>query len=264
MLNLLRAVASTADEVSLAGVLRSPFFALADESLFWLADSAGSLNAGLLADPPPSQLAPEEAAKVTAAAATISHLRSIKDRVPIAALLNAALDRTGYDAILLAEFLGERKLANLNKLVERARVADQNGATDLDGFITQLSQFVAREPKESLAATLPEAANIIRLMTIHHAKGLEFPFVVVPDLDRQPLLRSPSAALHPELGPLVPQPPDDDNDKITTGMTLYAALERREELEERKRMLYVACTRAADYLMLSTSLEASRNQRAIG
>src|SRR5262249_37870496 len=129
-------------------------------------------------------------------------------------------------------------------------------AIDLDGFITQLSQFISREPKESLAATLPEAANVIRLMTIHHAKGLEFPFVVVPDLDRQPLLRSPSAALHTSLGPLVPQPADDENEKVTTGMTLYAALERREELEERKRMLYVAFTRAADYLMLSTSLEA--------
>src|SRR6476620_7931989 len=93
-------------------------------------------------------------------------------------------------------------------------------------------------------------------MTIHHAKGLEFPLVIVPDLDRQPLLRAPSAALHAELGPLVPQPSDDDNEKITTGMTLYAAVERREELEERKRMLYVAFTRAADYLILSTSLEA--------
>lgn len=262
VLNLLRAVASTADEVSLAGVLRSPFFSLADETLFWLADTAGSLNAGLLADRPPSQLAPEESVKVSAAAATIAHLRSIKDRVPIAELLNAALDRTGYDAILLAEFLGERKLANLNKLLERARHADQSGAIDLDGFITQLSQFIAREPKESLAATLPEAANVIRLMTIHHAKGLEFPLVIVPDLDRQPLLRAPSAALHPELGPLVPQPSDDDNEKITTGMTLYAAIERREELEERKRMLYVAFTRAADYLMLSTSLEAFDKPRS--
>ena len=256
VLNLLRAVASTADEVSLAGVLRSPFFSLADETLFWLVDTARSLNAGLLADRPPTQLAPEESAKVTVAAATIAHLRSIKDRVPIAALLNAALERTGYDAVLLAEFLGERKLANLNKLLERARHADQSGAIDLDGFITQLSQFIAREPKESLAATLPEAANVIRLMTIHHAKGLEFPLVIVPDLDRQPLLRAPSAALHPDLGPLIPQPPDDDNDKITIGMTLYTALERREELEERKRMLYVAFTRAADYLILSTSLEA--------
>ena len=255
VLNLLRAVASAADEVSLAGALRSPFFALADETLFWLADTAGTLNAGLLADSPPVQLSAEEAAKTTAAADTIRHLRAIKDRVPIATLLGEALDRTGYDAVLLTEFLGERKLANLHKLVERARAIDQGGVTDFDGFITQLSQFIAREPKESLAATLPEAANVIRLMTIHHAKGLEFPLVVLPDLDRQLHHGAASAVLDARLGPLVPNPADDD-EKTATGMRMFAAFDRREELEERKRMLYVATTRARDYLILSSSLES--------
>ena len=257
VLNLLRAIASTADEVSLAGVLRSPFFSLEDETLFWLNDKFHSLNAGLQAARPPDQLSETEAAKVASAAATLAHLRSTKDSVPIAELLNTALDRTGYDAVVLTEFLGHRKLANLQKLIERARLTDLSGANDLDGFITQLSQFISREPREALAATLPEAANVIRLMTIHHAKGLEFPLVVVPDLDRPPLLQTPSAAIHPELGPLVRQPADDDNEKITTGMTLYGALERRAELEERKRLFYVACTRAADHLILSSSLEAT-------
>ncbi len=256
VLNLLRAVASTADEVSLAGVLRSPFFALADETLFWLVDSAGTLNAGLLAENLATPLSPEERAKTIAAAETIRHLRAVKDRVPIATLLNEALDRTGYDAVLLAEFLGQRKLANLHKLMERARAADHGGVLDLDGFITQLDQFIAQQPKEALAATLPEAANVIRLMTIHHAKGLEFPLVVLPDLDRPPRFGTPPAALHPDFGPLVPPPSDDDDQKnIATGMSLFAAIEKAEELEERKRLLYVACTRAADHLILSSSLE---------
>ncbi|HEY3391799.1 MAG TPA: 3'-5' exonuclease, partial [Lacipirellulaceae bacterium] len=253
VLNLLRAVASSADELSLAGVLRSPFFSLTDETLFWLVDCAGSLNAGLLGERLPRQLSAEERAKAAAAAETIRALRDIKDRVPIATLLGEALERTGYDAVLLAEFLGERKLANLHKLIERARAADASGM-DLGDFITQLAQFIAREPKEALAATLPEAADIIRLMTIHHAKGLEFPLVVVPDLDRPANIRSPCAALHPELGPLVSQPSDDENEKASTGMTLFSAHDRAEELEERKRLLYVACTRAADYLILSSSL----------
>ncbi len=261
VLNLLRAVASTADEVSLAGVLRSPFFALEDEALFWLVDSAGSVNEGLVADRLPPQLAAEERAKVAAAAATIRRLRSVKDSLPIAALLGEALDRTGYDAVLLTEFLGQRKLANLHKLIERARAADE-GAVDLDGFITQLGQFIARDPKEPLAATLPEAADVIRLMTIHHAKGLEFPLVIVPDLDRPPLLSAPPAALHAELGPLVPAPADDDLKKVATGMSLFAAAERAEELEERKRMLYVATTRASDYLIFSSSLEAFDKPRS--
>ena len=254
VLSLLRTVASAADEVSLAGVLRSPFFALADETLFWLADTAGTLNAGLLAPQLPSQLSPEELAKTAGAADTIRHLRAIKDRIPIASLLNTALDRTGYDAVLLSEFMGERKLANLHKLIERARAVDAGGVTDLDGFITQLAQFIAREPREALAATLPEAANVIRLMTMHHAKGLEFPLVIVPDLDRKMNAGTASAVLHPALGPLVRNPNDDD--KSATGLRLFAAFDRREELEERKRMLYVASTRARDYLILSSSLES--------
>jgi ATP-dependent helicase/nuclease subunit A len=215
-------------------------------------ETAGSLNDGLLAERRPAQLSAEESAKVAAAAETMRILRAKKDHVPIATLLGEALARTGYDAVLLAEFLGERKLANLHKLMERARAAD-NGVSDLDGFITQLAQFISTQPKEALAATLPETADVIRLMTIHHAKGLEFPLVIVPDLDRPPNIRTPCAALHRDLGPLVPWPVDEDV-KVTTGMSLFAAMERSEELEERKRLLYVACTRAADYLVLSTSL----------
>jgi ATP-dependent helicase/nuclease subunit A len=252
VLNLLRAVASNADELSLAGALRSPFFSLQDETLFWLVEGAGSLNAGLFADQLPAQLTVEECAKVAAAAETIRTLRARKDHVPIATLLGEALARTGYDAVLLAEFLGERKLANLHKLMERARAAD-SGVSDLDGFITQLAQFISTQPKEALAATLPETADVIRLMTIHHAKGLEFPLVIVPDLDRPPNIRTPCAALDRDLGPVVPWPVDEDA-KAATGMSLFAATERSEELEERKRLLYVACTRAADYLILSSSL----------
>ena len=55
------------------------------------------------------------------AAKTLAHLRGLKDRLPIAALIREALSRTGYDALLVAEFLGERKLANLRKLIDQAR-----------------------------------------------------------------------------------------------------------------------------------------------
>ena len=256
VLNLLRAVASTADEISLAGILRSPFFALTDESLFWLTEHGnGSLNAGLLAAEPPHELSGEEQAKVVAARNALAHLRAIKNKTPVAQLLNTALDLTGYDAVLLTEFLGERKLANLQKLIEHARTADRNN-NDLNEYISQLAEFIAQPPKEPLASTSAESADVIRLMTIHRAKGLEFPFVVVPDLDRPPRLDGPDAALDDELGPLLRIPKDDSQEEFTTGITLFAARERGEELAERKRLLYVACTRAADYLLLSSSIES--------
>ena len=88
MLNLLRAVASPADEISLAGVLRSPFFSLADETLFWLVESAGSLNDGLFAEPIAARSSrPTERLKAAAAAETLAHLRARKDSLPITTLL---------------------------------------------------------------------------------------------------------------------------------------------------------------------------------
>ncbi len=254
VLNLLRAVASPADEISLAGVLRSPFFSLADETLFWLVESSDSLNDGLFAEQLPSELSAAERLKATAAAETLAFLRERKDSLPITTLLAEALARTGYDAALLAEFLGERKLANLNKLIEQARTADSGNVLDLAGFIAQLAEFVAREPKEALAATLSESANVIRLMTIHQSKGLEFPLVVVADVDRKADYRSPAAALHEALGPVVQPPNDDDEEPTSTGIDLYRMLEKRADADERTRLFYVATTRAADYLMLSSSL----------
>jgi len=247
LLNLLRSLASRCDEVSLVGVLRSPMFGLEDETLFWLARQPGGLAGGLFAETPPAELVDAQRRRVEFARATLTDLRAMKDRVPIAELVDEALARTGYDAVLLAEFLGERKLANLRKLVDQARGFDRSGIFSLSDFITQLAEFVARQPDEPLAATHPEASDVVRLMTIHQSKGLEFPVVVVPDLDRAARASSASVAFTPPLGPMV-------KSSGPSGFRLHAAMEREEDRAEMIRLLYVATTRAADYLILSSGV----------
>jgi ATP-dependent helicase/nuclease subunit A len=182
------------------------------------------------------------------AAATLRDLRAMKDRLPIAQLIGEALARTGYDAVLLGEFLGQRKLANLRKLIEQARSFDRSGIFTLANFITQLSQFVAQQPDEALAATYPESADVVRLMTIHQAKGLEFPVVVVPDVNRTRRGLSSSVAFTRQLGPMVRDP------NAPSGFDLYRLAEDEEEQVELVRLLYVATTRAADYLILSAGV----------
>ena len=255
ILNLLRAVASSADEVSLAGVLRSPLFALEDETLYWLVQTGGSLNAGLMGERIPQRLSTDQRDNVRRAAATLHWLRAGKDRWLVAELLQNALDRTGYDAAVLCEFMGQRKLANLQKILQQARTVDRSSPGDLSTFITQLSQFVSRAPKEPLASTQAEG-DTIRIMTIHHAKGLEFPVVVLPDLNRGLNLGVPEAVLDEGLGPLVRRSErlrKNEPDTIV-GHEMIRHREEAEELAERQRLLYVACTRAADYLLLSSNL----------
>jgi len=253
VLNLLRTLDCPADEVALAGALRSPFFALTDESLFWLAQHRQGLAAGLFAAQLPPELTTEQRTRVTFAAATLQTLRQEKDRRSITELLNLVIAQTGYDAILLAEFLGERKLANLRKLLDDARRMDQSGAFTLSDFVAHLSDAVAEQPKEALAATQPEAADVVRLMTIHQSKGLEFPFVIVADVDRPKRGSTTSALLHPTLGPLVRVKPALDDTKPVIGLDMHKALEEAEDDAEFDRLFYVATTRAADHLVLSGS-----------
>src|SRR6185437_2563556 len=185
---------------------RSPIFSLDDETLFWLAQHEQGLAVSLFAQPLQGELTKSQQARVRFAAQTVTDLRALRDRVPITELVQQALARTGYDAVLLSEFLGERKLANLKKLIDQARTMDRAGIFTLTDFISQLSDFVVRQPDEALAATQAETANVVRLMSIHQSKGLEFPVVVVPDLERKNRGSTAPAAFQQELGPLVRNP----------------------------------------------------------
>ncbi|MEX2186426.1 MAG: UvrD-helicase domain-containing protein [Pirellulales bacterium] len=249
--NLLRTLVSPSDDVSLAGALRSPLFNLSDEALFWLARHPNGLRAGLFADSHPGDMDAEQRRRARRAADVLAELRAAKDRVSVAALLNRAIALTGYDAALLGEFLGERKLANLRKLVNLARSFDASGTMSLADFVVQLNEFEADQPKEALAATQSEAGDVVRLMTIHQSKGLEFPVVVVADCESRLRGDGDAARFDARWGPLVGLPARDDDDKATTALRMVRTESSADDEQEAIRLFYVAATRAADYLILS-------------
>jgi ATP-dependent helicase/nuclease subunit A len=248
VLHLLRAVTSTCDDIALAGVLRSPFFGLRDETLLAISELEGNLNAGLARGRLDRIAEPLDRERAELGREVLRELRHAAPRLSTPALLELAFARTGYDAALLAEFLGERKLANVRKLVEQARRSDAAGGS-LATFIRQLGEFTAREPKEAQAATVSSADDVVRLMTIHGSKGLEFPVVVVADLESPKQARPDAVVFSPTLGPLV----KGDHD-ASVGLNLHNAVEKQAELAETLRLFYVACTRAADHLILSGTL----------
>jgi ATP-dependent helicase/nuclease subunit A len=270
LINLCRYLLDQDDEVSLVGLLRSPFFGLSDDSLLALAErSTGSFathprppspfggevrTIREALDAPHVDLPEEQRDRVVHAARMLAELERERHRLPVAGLLNLALDRTGYDAALLLEFLGPRKLANLRKLIEMARELDRSGLFGLSEFVEWLQDAMDDEAKEELAAIHPEAGNVIRLMTIHQAKGLEFPIVVVPDMDRKLNSRGSRIRFDPELGPLVNPPEKFGRDVANIGRKMFDLAERDAEEAESLRLLYVATTRAADHLILSAGL----------
>ena len=274
LLNLLRALENPHDEVSLAGTLRSPFCCLSDEALFVLRrglshPSAGSKPAattvkvglwtGLHDDALTERLPVEQREPVQRARRFLDRWRMLKDRLPIARLLGEVFADCGYDAATQFEFLGDRKLANLWKLLELARTFDRSGLFGLAEFIGRLGDLVDNQPREEQAATQPENADVVRLMTIHQAKGLEFPVVIVPDIDAAAGSgHVPVAHWDGELGCVVRPPADEEPPPfVDYGWGLYTVRENIEDWHESLRTLYVACTRARDYLILSAAVKPS-------
>lgn len=284
LLNLCRYLDDSDDLVGLVGVLRSPFFNLSDDTLqilsFHAAESdseAGqdgpgrtggrssfspvSLHESLYLEPP-SSLPDDQRHRVRFAAQVLTELQSSKDRIPLSKLLNLAIERTGYDASLLVEFLGERKLANLRKLVEMARQFEQGDFATLKDFVARLQTSVLEETNEEFATTIPESGKVIRLMSIHQSKGLEFPVVFVADIDRKRPPQGGNAVMHPELGPLIKLPAQFGVKIDNLGLRMHSLAEKDADAEETIRLFYVACTRAADYLILSCGYDDKKKQHS--
>ncbi len=261
--NVLSVIEDPVDTVALAGALRGPFFGLSDDALFWLGTASGDLADGLerLADV--VGLSDLDLARARRALALLHRWRDQKDRLPIADLVDRVLDESGFEPSLLGEFLGDRKRANARKLVRLARRFDARGGFTLGHFVQRLRDDLRRPPREEQAATTEEEGKSVRLMSIHQSKGLEFPIVIVPDLNRKQAPPRQGLAFHPDLGPLVRPAKttpgdgatDDDNGSgCSLGWVAFEAVERLEDEAESIRLFYVATTRARDALILSAGL----------
>lgn len=254
LLNLCRYLADPDDAVGLAGVLRSPFFNLSDDALQAMHRPGLAWHEALL-EAPPEFLPEDQRQRWRFAAEVLQELRARKDHVPLSELLQSAIDRTAYDAALMLEHLGSRKVANLRKLIELAREFEGSEQFTFQDFVQRLQSSVLQETDEEFATTLPETGNVVRLMSVHQSKGLEFPVVVAADMNRRSRGSAGSAVLHAELGALLHLPPAFGVERSNLGLIIYRKLEETAEEAETLRVMYVALTRAADMLICSAAME---------
>lgn len=220
LLHLLRVIANPPDSLALAGVLRSPLVGLNDEQI--------------LDDYRPAWFLRQLAAA-----------REIAGYVAADELLSRFLDASGYTA-----GLGDAARANVEKLLVLLRRRHRARPQTLEALIDDLDSL--RSAESEATAPPPEAGDVVRVMTIHAAKGLEFPVVFLPGLDRGPDRRKPLITFSSEHGlgaawrnPAGGKPISDPARVAWTG-----AANQREAAEE-DRLLYVALTRAREHLLLS-------------
>jgi ATP-dependent helicase/nuclease subunit A len=230
------------DPVALLGALRSPFFGVTDAALA-ACHAAGGAFCYLRPLPPGVDPA------IVEAWALLGELHRERNARSPASLVEALLTRTQVLAAYALEPQGEARVANLLKVLDTARALEATGALTFRGFVRWLRDRGAARYEEEESAV--EADDAVRLMTIHKAKGLEFPVVVVPDLGREPPWRPPlvladgrTGRVEVSLGRLA------DEALATLGWADAEAREVRRVEAEGLRLLYVALTRAARILVL--------------
>ena len=248
--NYLRFLLDPADDVALAGILRAPFFAASDAEIFELARGRGSRSLWhALRDP---SAAGRGAPSLAYAAGVLGEDVALGVRLPPAELIARIVEATGFTAALAGTARGLQAEANIGKLLEKARAFEAEGFTSLYDFVARLRRLMDEEEREG-QAPIESRMDAVRIMTVHAAKGLEFPIVIVPDLqrkfhaDEEPYIDGGTGLGLAGTGDAGPAP-----------LSVYLReTARRKSLEEEERVLYVACTRARDRLILSSEPAAN-------
>ncbi len=189
---------------------------------------------------------------------------------PIAELLRRAILATGYESHVLSLEWGERRLANMQKLIGLSRSFEAREGRDLRGFLDHVVHAeLGREANAPVGDSRSRESggefDAVRLMSIHAAKGLEFPVVCVADLGREPSRRVPDLlvdARHREglagrVGLRLRTLAGPESVPALAYEELCEARALAQE-EEEDRVLYVACTRAEDRLLLSGAVPFAR------
>lgn len=245
--NYLSFISNPNDDVSLVAILRSPFFMISDSEIFKISLSAGSsffeklknysvLNKNFL----------DIILKLE------THIKKCSS-LPISRLIREILSETDFLLIVKNRHNGEQELANIEKLLSIAKDFDEFGFKTLYDFVKFLDDSLKNNPDEAQAEGLLSDSGV-QLMTIHQAKGLEFPVVFLYRCEASPETSSNKAreiSINKELGLLFKILPKDNplgDLKIPPLLLINNFIEDAKDLAEVKRLLYVGITRAINKL----------------
>jgi len=240
--NILGAIERPDDELTVFAALRGPVFALTDAALLEFRMTQGRLHPfRKLPDDIPDSLK-----EVKAALDVIKGLHRGRNRRPIAETIATLLAVTRAHAGIAIWPTGEQALANIMRIMDQARRYEaRGGMTSFRAFVDELEARADRD-QASETPIVEEGTEGVRIMTVHRAKGLEFPIVILADITCNETRADASRYIEPasklaamELAGCAPRELQE-----------HAAKEHDRDEEEAIRLLYVAATRARDLIVV--------------
>ncbi len=248
--NLLRWLCEPSDPILFSAVLLSPFFMVDKETLSGLSLLSGD-----------AQKMPESFLQDNAVAGHeyfrdtgLEHVRDLmldllakRDRMDIADILEYVFDKTGYTMQILADPVnGDLTLSVIDSILAASREFENNGG-DIYQFAEQLADGSIFS---EFQASLESDERAVNLLTIHKSKGLEYRVVFVADAGGKGRSGVPEIGFHDRLGPGFSLREPGGSYRPSLAHAMLAVEEKNKANAESKRLFYVACTRAEDYLMI--------------
>ena len=260
ILSLLRVLDNPVQDIPLAAVMLSPLFGFSAGELADIRASAKERLETGEAEPlyrSVAASADEGNEKAAAFLKKIESLRRLSLTLSAGELVRRVCEETGFDAIVGAMPDGERRRLNVGLLCDYAEKYEAAGNLGLSGFIRFIDKVARTSGDLATAARPSENADIVRIMTVHQSKGLEFPICILADMQHafnerdntESVLISSSAGLGMKR-------------RTEDGISVYDTASRRAAVitsermgrSEEMRVLYVALTRAKENLVMVTSV----------
>ncbi|MBN2089027.1 UvrD-helicase domain-containing protein [candidate division KSB1 bacterium] len=286
--NLLGFLIEPGNSIYLAGFLRSPIGHVPDEIIYLLSRMPvgetlwEKLCRLMTQNESNPDFPPAEFENLKRCYQLLTRWQILSRRLVLVQFLRLVLEEGGYFASLARGNRGEQAISNIEKLLDRAREATLSSQEDLLTFVYWLNERIDYVEEEGEADVDIVLGGAVQLMTVHQSKGLEFPMVFVPDLnayfnfgERETLHFDEVTAsfsfandgsllrkTHFEIGLDLPDP---EKNYDPTPTLIKKIIERRNHekvIAERKRLFYVAATRAMDHLVLVGQLK-ERSMRSI-
>ena len=261
LLDYLQLLDNQRQDLPLAAVLASPFVGLnpqqlaeirlaAKEGFFYKAAEGLAQRAG---EEEEKEEKDSLAYKLRAFYLQLTHFREMVPYTAIHELLQKIIEETGFSLYVAAMPGGERRIANVEMLVEKAAAFEGTSYKGLFNFIRYIEQLQKYDVDYGEANIADEQENTVRIMSIHKSKGLEFPIVFVAGMGKKFNTTdiTGSVIIHPEWGVGLDAVDLQRRTKIPTFLKKTIQQEiKLENLGEELRVLYVALTRAKEKLIL--------------
>ncbi|GAB4541388.1 MAG: hypothetical protein Fur0020_10780 [Thermodesulfovibrionia bacterium] len=242
-------LSNPADDYSLYVLLKSPFFMIDDGSIIRLMSGNGRTLFTKLRD---SDALPNNLIR---ALDHIEEWQSMTSHLPLSELIEAALIRTGA----WRYFHEPQRRANIKKFIRIIEGLEADGRS-----LQKIRDFLERtyhKEEESKANVNTEGMDAVKIITIHSAKGLEFPIVFIPGLEERFRQKQQESLIYERDGHFYFK---SITDPLIRKMDRDFHLHLQKEFEEEKRLLYVAMTRAQDALFLVSGWDGDDKQSFMG